>query len=125
MIANLMNSYFIVKIAAIVACFTPVNYDELIFLKYLIPKPDKKFNLPPISIDETEEIIKKSKNSASRGHKNSNMRFIKLNPKAPATYITIAINRSIAGGIFPENMKVAKILPILQPGKDRFKKRIL
>ena len=33
----------------------------------------------------------------------------------------MAINRSIAAGIFPENMKVAKILPILKPGKDRFK----
>ena len=44
------------------------------------------------------------------------MRFIKLNPKAFAPFITIAINRSIAAGIFPENMKVAKILPILKPG---------
>ena len=39
MIANLMNSYFIVKIAAIVTSFTPLNYDELIFLKHLIPRP--------------------------------------------------------------------------------------
>ena len=50
------------------------------------------------------------------------MRFIKLNPKALAPYITMAINRSITAGIFPENMKVAKILPILKPGKDRIKK---
>ena len=41
MIANLMNSYFIVKIASIVASFTAVNYNELIFLKHLIPKPKK------------------------------------------------------------------------------------
>ena len=46
MIANLMNSYFIVKIAAIFASFTAVNYDELIFLNHLIPKPKSKFNLP-------------------------------------------------------------------------------
>ena len=59
---------------------------------------------------------------ASRGYNNTNMRFIKLNPKAFAPFITIAINRSIAAGIFPDNMKVAKILPILKPGKDRFKK---
>ena len=31
------------------------------------------------------------------------MRFIKLNPKALAQFITIAINRSIAAGTFPEN----------------------
>ena len=37
-------------------------------------------------------------------------------------YITIAINRSIAAGIFPGNMKVAKNLPISKPGEDRFKK---
>ena len=83
MIANLMNSYFIVKIAAIDTSFTPVAYDELIFLKNLIPKPKSKFNLPPISIDETENIIKKAKNSASRGYNYTNMRFIKLNPKTP------------------------------------------
>ena len=56
-----MNSYFIVKIAAIVPSFTPVNYDELIFSRNLILKPKQKFNLPPISIDETENIIKKQK----------------------------------------------------------------
>ena len=50
------------------------------------------------------------------------MRFIKISPKTLAPFITIAINRSIAAGIFPENMKVAKVLPILKPGKDRFKK---
>ena len=50
------------------------------------------------------------------------MRFIKLNPKALAPYITVAINRQIAEGIFPENMKAAKVLPILKPGKDSFKK---
>ena len=50
------------------------------------------------------------------------MWFIKMNPKALAPYTTIAINRSIAAGVFPENMNVAKILPILKPGKDRFKK---
>ena len=121
-IANIMNSYFIVKIAAIVASFTQVSYDELIFLKNLIANPDKKFNLPPISIDETGTIIKQAKNSASRGYNNTNMRFIKLNPKAFAPFITIAINRSIAAGVFPDNMKVAKILPILKPGKNRFKK---
>ena len=79
MIPNIMNSYFIVKIAAKVASFTPVNS------KHLIPKPKNKFNLPPFSIDETEDIIKKSKNCASRGYNNTNMRFIKLNPKAFAT----------------------------------------
>ena len=102
-----MNSYFIVKIAAIVASFTAVNYDELIFLKHLIPKPKNKFSLPPISMDETEDIIKKAKNSTSRCYNNTNMRFIKLNPKAFAPFITIAINRSIAAGSFPENMKKA------------------
>ena len=118
MIANLMNSYFIVKIAAIFATFTPVNYDELIFLKHLISRPKKNFNLPPISIDETEEIIKKAKNSASRGFNNPNMRFIKLNPKVFAQFITVVINRAITARIFPENMKLAKIFPILIPGKD-------
>ena len=83
-----MNSYFIVKIAAIVASFTLVNYDELIFLKYLIPKPKNKFILPSISIDETEDIITKTKNSTSRGYNYTNMRFIKLNPKAFAAFIT-------------------------------------
>ena len=46
------------------------------------------------------------------------MKFIKLNPKAFAPFITIAINRTIAAVIFPENMKVEKFLPIVKPGKD-------
>ena len=50
------------------------------------------------------------------------MKFIKLNPKAFSPYITLAINRSIAAGVFPDNIRVAKILPILKSGKDWFKK---
>ena len=66
MIANPMNYYFIVKIAAIVASFTPVNYDELIFFKHLIHKLKKKFNLPPISIDEPK-ISSKSQRTQHLG----------------------------------------------------------
>ena len=66
MITNHMNSYFIVKVAAIITSFTPVVYNELIFLKNLIVKPQSYFNLPRISIDETETIIKKSKSSTLR-----------------------------------------------------------
>ena len=69
-----------------------------------------------------KKLSKSQINSASRGYDNTNMRFIKLNPKALAPFITIAINRSITAGVFPETMKVAKIVPILKPGKDRFKK---
>ena len=115
-----MNAFFIVKIAAIIANFTPVNYDSLIILKNLIQKPQLSYNLPYISIYETENTIKRSKNSSSRGFNNTNMKFIKLNPKVFAPFTTIAIIRSIAAGIFPHNMKVATVLPILKPGKDRF-----
>ena len=50
------------------------------------------------------------------------MKFIKLNPKAFAPFITISIKRTTAAGIFQQNMKVAKGFQILKPGKDRFKK---
>ena len=58
MIANHLNAYFIVKIAAIIASFTPVNYYELIFFKNLANKPQSSFNIPYISTDETETLIK-------------------------------------------------------------------
>ena len=50
------------------------------------------------------------------------MKFIKLNHKAFSPFIILAINHSIAGDIFLDNMKVAKILPILKLVKYRFKK---
>ena len=62
------------------------------------------------------------KNSSSTGFNNTNMKFIKLYPKAFALYITVAINRASDAGTFPQNMKVSKVLPILKPGKERFKK---
>ena len=117
MIANHMNAYFILKIAAIITYFIPVSYAKLIFLKNLIKKHQSSFNLPFISTDETEDVIKKSKNSSLREFENTKMKIIKLNPKAFALFITIAINSAIAAGIFPENIKVAKFLPLLKPGK--------
>ena len=66
MIVNIMNSYFIVKITAIVSSFTMVIYDNLIFLKNLIVKPKSPLNLPPISMEKTEIIVNKKKLSFKR-----------------------------------------------------------
>ena len=121
-IANIMNNFFYEKVKKIIKGFKPVTYDPLIFLKNLIVKPKSKFTIPYISVDEVEEIIRKSKNSSARGFDQNIMKFLKTTARAWAAPIAFVINKSLVAGYFPEILKMSRILPILKSGKDKFSK---
>ena len=50
------------------------------------------------------------------------MKFLKITPRAWASPIAFAINKSLIAGKFPEVLKTSRILPILKSGKDKFSK---
>ena len=121
-IANIINSFFYTKVKNIINKFTTVDYDPLIFVRFLIPKPKAWLEIPYISSDKVENIIRKANNYSARGFDQTSMKFIKICSRAWAPHITCTINRSLMAGKFPEIMKVSRILPILKHGKDKFSK---
>ena len=116
-IANLVNEFFIENIDTIEKGFSEPKLDPLYFLRKVIPKPESTFILPEITLKDTTEIIKNAKNSNTKGFDNISMSLLKINPEIVAIFITHAINTSIRTGIFPECMKVARIVPLLKSNK--------
>ena len=70
---------------------------------------------------EIREIIKKIKSSNSRGNSEITSRNIKTLINYMSAAITHLTNRIYCTGIYPEALKIARVLPIKKQGKDEDK----
>ena len=117
-LANISNNFFISKIESIIRTFTPSNISSLQILQKLIPKPQSKFLIPPITIDQTLEILNKIPNSNSIGHDNLNNKFLKKIKHTISPHLTHLINTIILTKKFPNIYKITRILPLSKPNSD-------
>ncbi|KAK2188245.1 hypothetical protein NP493_138g00000 [Ridgeia piscesae] len=70
----------------------------------------------PVSGKEVTEIVSGYKSKISYGHDEISMKTVKHVIKQivrPSTYI---FNRSLITGIFPNDMKTAKVIPVFKSG---------
>ena len=86
----------------------------------LIPKSNKKINLPVLKFEDTKNIIRNSKNSWTLCQDNISMNVIKKLNKNIAPYLSHLFNNMIRTSIYPQRLKVTKILPILKPQKNKY-----
>ncbi|CAG2249490.1 unnamed protein product [Mytilus edulis] len=75
-----------------------------------------RFTIPFIKLDETKKLLSKLETSKATGLDEVGPFFIKLSSEALAPSITYLINLSILEGVFPENLKLAKVTPIFKNG---------
>lgn len=68
------------------------------------------------SEQEISKIIKSLKNTNSTGYDNFPTKFIKLSSSILAPALTKIFNLSINAGIYPNNLKIAKVIPIFKKG---------
>ena len=120
-VANAMNSFYIEKVKSIRKAFTKPEMKLIKLLAKLIPREETECKIPEITLEEVKEIIKETKSSNTVGCDNISSRIIKMIPNTMAVFITHSINVSIREGIFPEILKISRILPISKPGKDILK----
>ncbi|CAG2251550.1 unnamed protein product [Mytilus edulis] len=73
-----------------------------------------RFTIPFIKLDETKKLLSKLETSKATGLDEVGPFFIKLSSEALAPSITYLINLSILEGVFPENLKLAKVTPIFK-----------
>ena len=59
------------------------------------------------------------KASTSEGYDNISTKILKQNMREVATPLAHIINVSLSHGIFPNDMKLAKIVPIFKNGKNK------
>ena len=72
------------------------------------------FHFETVTIDEVKKIISKLKPKGSSGQDGISSALLKEINLTTANIITLIINQSISTGIFPDKLKVAKIVPIFK-----------
>ena len=108
-IANTFNNFFC-SVAAGVQSEVPFSYKT--FFEYLPPPNRDSFFISPCTKEEIIEIISNFKPKKSAGPSSIPTKILRLLTDDISEHLSIIFNLSFATGIFPEKLKVAKVIPI-------------
>ena len=64
------------------------------------------------------KIINSLKTKYSAGHDGISLKFLKTLALAIINPLTLIINQSLATGIFPDSLKIAKVIPLYKKDND-------
>ncbi len=113
-IATAFNNFF-VNIGSDLASNISAN-DNVSYAQYLNTPTHHTCTFEPVNHEEVLTIINKLDNKSSSGVygiSNILLKFIKMEIIGP---LTLIINQMLYTGIFPEKLKIAKIIPIYKKG---------
>ena len=109
-IANEFNNFFVnigPKLATKIDTSHKRNYST-----YLHRMVDSRFNFSPIDNEQTEKIISSLQSKSSCGHDGISTKFLKSIAPVLLQSLTLVINQSLISGIFPDSLKIAKVVPL-------------
>ena len=116
-IANHFNDYFS-SIGPKLAANIPNHSDgNPKFEDYLQEKPNTTFIFRQVSEDEVAEIFNSLHSKNSTGYDNLSNKLLKTLQPILVSPLTIVINQSLNSGIFPDKLKLAKVIPIHKKDK--------
>ena len=84
-------------------------------------KTQHKFNFENININEVLNALEKLKTSKSTGHDNIPAKLLKDASDAVAPFLVFIFNTSLKHGIFPDDLKTARISPIHKSGDKKIR----
>ena len=116
-IANEFNKYFSEIGPLLASEINQSNFNSSI-RNFLSPRTHHTFRFTQVTQDIILKIIKNFTNKPSSGYDNINSIFIKKMQNQLSLPITILVNQSLATGIFPEKLKIAKIIPLYKKNDD-------
>ena len=111
-IANAFNSFFVNICKENLDRHSEDNIVS--YKKYLTKKIDCSFVFRPIDENLVAKKISNLKSSHSRGHDQLSNMVVKLISSHIGKSLTLIINQSLYTGIFPDSMKIAKVVPIFK-----------
>ena len=88
------------------------------FSDYLVSKPNTKLKFQPVEIEDVNKIISQLDSKNSSGYDSISSILIKSIVDIITKHLTVAINQCLKMGIFPNQLKIAKVVPILKSGDD-------
>ena len=111
--ANNFNDYF-VNVANEITSKIPRNpKSPLSCLKS--PNPETFF-ISPSTSDEVSNIIKSLVNGKSTGPNSIPIKLLKILDPCISPHLSLIINKSFEEGTFPDNLKIAMVIPIFKKG---------
>ena len=108
-IANAFNTFF-TNIGETV--ITNTNTTISPFNSYLSNKPNCKFTFTLMSVEDIVQIINSLKPKVSSGLDELSNKMLKLIKDVIAPPLTIIINQMLNTGIFPDKLKISKVIPL-------------
>lgn len=74
------------------------------------------YKFEPVSLEEVDKIISNLNSSAASGYDSVSVNIIKNSKAEITSIVTSLINKSFETGIFPDELKIAKVIPIFKGG---------
>ena len=113
--ANIMNEFYVQKVADIRAALPPPTEDPLARLRTIMAgSTAPQFNLQPVHPDTVDKIVKSLRNSKATGLDYIDTRILKLVRNEIVPALTHIINISIQTAVYPACYKTSKIIPLLK-----------
>ena len=121
-LSNVFNDFFITKIETIRKTFTPPASDPVETLSKLIKRPETKFDLKQVSIQQSYNIISEMRGTNARGFDYVTSKTIKMIPHITSLWVNHLFNSVVRTSKFPKILKIMRILLILKPKKNKMEK---
>ena len=109
-IAQGFNKYFSEIGMSIAESMTPRN--DASYKKYLSHPTNHRFNFRPVTEQKVLETLNHLNNKSSCGHDDISTNLLKRIFSPLLKPLTIIINQCIRTGIFPQKLKIAKLVPL-------------
>ena len=87
-----------------------------LFKGYLCQPTDRDFRFAPVSEEDVIKIIHNLKPKSSCGFDEISVKLIKFANNELCKPITVIINQCLETGIFPDKLKIAKVIPLFKKG---------
>ena len=116
-IADQFNKYFTdigPKLASEISVGKKDKFKD--FLKNKVPT---SFEFSLINANDVSKIISKMKKKSSSGHDGISSKLLHQICPAIVSPLTTIINQSLYNGIFPDSLKLAKVLPLFKKGNEK------
>ena len=117
-IANHFNSYF-TNIGHNMARYI-TNTDDSNFSHHLKGKLDTNFAFSNVNGGEIIKIINNLPSKSNTGKDQISTNLLKQIKHCITPSLTLIINQMLNTGIFPDNLKIAKIIPLFKKDDDKF-----
>ena len=116
--ANIMNEFYVKKVADIRAALPPPTEDPLARLRIIMAgSTAPEFTLQPVHPDTVDKIVRSLRNSKATGLDYIDTHILKLVRNEIVPALTHIINTSIQTAVYPTSYKTSKIIPLLKDSK--------